>query len=421
MSAQTRQARIEFFQHRHRIFRVEIRQTARYKRRGCIFCDKPLDQVFRQSGKIIGKRAGLRFARIYQPAAQGLNRPHITHAGLFLDQRMGPCQGLDDIRIGDLLILRPFHHDVNRMRARELQIKSLGCGNRLLVVRHLVTQPVARFELEMQSGEHRQRHQPGNCNQAVMGSEPLGEIRAESFQAVDGFMAGFFCLHEVFFIAEQQDHQDRQQHDNRDEGQQGCQRRGDPECADHAGIGQRQRHEGDRRGDGGQHAGRTDGEDRMLDGGETVIPRPQSSADGKHHMHGVGEGDHHHQWRDHIDEGVEPQVGPAQQTHGPEHGESGAKRGDEHQLDPPEKGEAYQHAHQEARAVICKPVLAYGFADFQLHHRRARELHSQANRFQHAFGYLFDLSDGSGQPLLQNNILLQRQNDERELAPAVGP
>src|SRR5690606_17094999 len=120
--------------------------------------------------------------------------------------------------------------------------------------------------------------------------------------------------------------------------------------------------------------------------------------------------------RDDVDEQVEAEVEPADHTQRPQDSDDRTKDGDEGQRYTPEEQEGDERADKEAEAVVDVAVALDGISDLQLHHRRAGELHRQPGAFERLLGRLQNAADDRLGPALQDEIALERHDDQRKLA-----
>ena len=130
-------------------------------------------QVRWQNVDILLERARIRLAGFFrQPAPQRFDRPHIADAGLFLDDGMDV--GDDRKRVGrvERCARREFDQHVDRIGAGELCIDPAAGRHGLLLVGHLIGQPVTRIEIGIDQSQSAHESiargcRPSDCDHPV--------------------------------------------------------------------------------------------------------------------------------------------------------------------------------------------------------------------------------------------------------------
>ena len=209
----------------------------------------------------------------------------------------------------------------------------------------------------------------------------------------------------------------RQQGNKRDaddEGNDRGKRSGDAEGADQGRIRKQEGDEGGGGGGGCEHASRSDHENGIAGRFDAPVPLDQAVAHGDGELHGIGEAEHHDQ-RDHdVEEEIELEAEPAEQSERPDNGDDWRQRGDDHQREAPEKGIGDDRAEQESQQIVLEAIALHGVADLKLHHRRAGELHLQPGGPQFALRGVVDLLDHMVQPVALDDLAVERKQDEGE-------
>ena len=143
--------------------------------------------MLRQDVDILLERrdVGLAFL-LGEPAAQSLERPDIADPGLLLDDAVDGGDGVERILIVERFARRQFDQDVDRVGAGQLRVETPAGLDRLLLVRHLIRQPVPWIKIAV---EERKAGDDQNADGAVdegMADHPLGDPATDRPQHVDG-------------------------------------------------------------------------------------------------------------------------------------------------------------------------------------------------------------------------------------------
>ena len=128
--------------------------------------------MFRQHVDILLQDADAWFASLDEPPAQCLEGPDVADAGLFLENRMNLGDDFEGFRRVERCTARKFDQHIDRIGAGELGVETVACGNRLLLVRHLIGEPVPRLKAsidEAKPGDDKEAGQtvkPGTADHA---------------------------------------------------------------------------------------------------------------------------------------------------------------------------------------------------------------------------------------------------------------
>jgi hypothetical protein len=165
-----------------------------------------------------------------------------------------------------------------------------------------------------------------------------------------------------------------------------------------------------------QHAGRADDADRKAYGFALGITLAQANADGRHHLHAVGETHHHHQRRHDIQEQVELDPQQAEEAQRPQHRQDGRQRCQQHQRYTLEEDDGDDGAEQQAQAVVDDLVALHSVADLELHHRRAGQMRLEAGAGQLLAQQRVDAADDLLGALLLYRGAVEGKHRQRQLA-----
>ena len=237
--------------------------------------------IFLQRRDIVG--AGL----FGEPAPQGLQRPDVADAGRRLHGRVHVGDGLQRLRRIERFTLGEVDQHVDRIGAGQLGIEPVARGDRLLLVRHLVGEPVARLQMGVDDAKRADEQHRDQAEQAGPAHHAHRDPVAEIAQRLHAGIGALELDRKELFVAHEQHAEHRHQRQHREQRDDG---RGKPrlaEFADQVGVGELQRDEGNAGGAVGQHAGRPDHEHGVLERGILVLPGDQPVARGECQLHRV--------------------------------------------------------------------------------------------------------------------------------------
>ncbi len=138
--------------------RIDVGQPPRHQHGVLLLGDEAAHQVLGQDADVLLHRLDPVVARLVQPAAQALHRPHVAEAGLLLQRVVHLGDDLDRHRREQRRAVVPFDHDVHGIGAGELLVDAARGIERLLAVGHLVGEPVARGQIDEGRREQPKQH-----------------------------------------------------------------------------------------------------------------------------------------------------------------------------------------------------------------------------------------------------------------------
>ncbi len=107
---------------------------------------------------------------------------------------------------------------MHRVGARELLVQPAGGRQRLLPIRHLIREPIARLELGMREREQGEECKADEGVEARMAHHPIDNPADEFAQPIHQGIRGRVILGESPLIADEEDGEQGQDDDDRDEG-----------------------------------------------------------------------------------------------------------------------------------------------------------------------------------------------------------
>ena len=158
--AQIVQRRIELIDDRQNLAGVNIRQAPGHQHGFFILGDEAAHQMGGQQADVFLDRLNPLITGIHQPAAQTVERPDIAQpSGLFnRGVRIGDNPERFGIIEGSPIL--PLDHHVDWVGAGQLLIEPAGGFQRLLAVRHLIGEAIARRQRQMRKPEQNAERQP---------------------------------------------------------------------------------------------------------------------------------------------------------------------------------------------------------------------------------------------------------------------
>ncbi len=223
-------------------------------------------------------------------------------------------------------------------------------------------------------------------------------------------------LGELGLVADQEHPHQRQHQHHRHEGDADREPARHAERADQRRLREQQGAERQQRRGVRQHARRPDhahGEPHRLALGVALA---QADADGRDHLHAVGEAHHHHERRHDVEEQVELDPEPAQQAQRPQHRQHRRQRRQQHQRHALEEDDGDDGAEQQAETVVDDLVALHRVADLELHHRRAGQMRPQPGAGQLLAQGVVDAGDDLLGALLLHRGPVEGQHGQRQLA-----
>ena len=139
-----------------------------------------------------------------QPAAQTFQRPDVAEPGLRLQRAMRGADHRHHLGRKQRAAVLPLDHDVRRIGAGQLAVEPAGGFQRLLAVRHLIGEPVARLQGEMrraepdEQGEADQRESPRPVH------DPVDNGANQPAEPIHGGIGGRACLRQARLVADEQ-------------------------------------------------------------------------------------------------------------------------------------------------------------------------------------------------------------------------
>ena len=266
-----------------------------------------------------------------EPAAQRLQRPDVADAGLGFDHRVNVGDRLQRLRRIERRALGEFDQNVDRIGAGQLGVEAPARRHRLLLVRHLIGEPVARLEMGIDQRQAADKDHRDQAEQAGPADHAHRDPVAEIAQRLDPGVGALEFDREDLFVADQQHPEHRHQREHRDQRDHGGGKSRLAEFADQVGIRELQGNERDAGGAVGEHAGRPDHQHRVPERGVFVLARDQAVARREGQLHRVREADHHDQRRHHVQEHVEAEIGPSEHAEREQDRDHRRERGDDHE------------------------------------------------------------------------------------------
>ena len=166
----------------------------------------------------------------------------------------------------------------------------------------------------------------------------------------------------------------------------------------------------------GEHAGRTDDQDRLTERVALAFAAQNVLARGESELHRIGKADHHDERRHHVEEHIEPEAEPAQRAEREHDGNQRRAGGDHHERDAPEEYDGDEASDGETERVINEPVALHGVAQLELDHRDAGQSRLQPRAGEVVVDDLADFADHGGQGVAADRRRLERENHQRQLA-----
>ena len=355
-------------------------------------------------------------ARLPEPATQALERPDVAEARLLLQDLVRLGDDLERSRREQPFAGLPFDHDVHGVGAGQLLVDALRRAQRLLAVRHLVGQAIARLELQIGPAAHDERderHQRGRHRPMHHAIDDPADQPAEPIHQPVG---GSLVPGELALLAHQEQPQQRQHQDHRNERDADGQASRHAERADQPRLRHQQRQERQQRGAVRQHAGGPHHAHGEAHGLGFAVALAQANADRRHHLHAVGKAHHHDERRHDVEEQIEANAEPAEQPQRPQHRQHRRQGGEQHQRHALEEDHGNGGAEQQPQAVVDDLVALHGVAYLELHDRRARQVRLEPDRRQLLLQVAGDAADHLLGAFGLHHLAVERDHGQRQLA-----
>src|SRR5437762_6568169 len=166
----------------------------------------------------------------------------------------------------------------------------------------------------------------------------------------------------------------------------------------------------------GEHAGRPDHQNGVPERSIFILTRDQAVARRERQLHGIREADHHDQWRHHVQEHVEVEIGPPKAAEREQNRDHRREGSDNHEGYLAEEDDGDDAAGQNSQDVVSQSIALDGVANFQLHYRNAREFGIEAASRKIVSHQLANFADRRAKFVACDNFGFERQNDQRQRA-----
>ena len=125
---------------------VDVGQPRRHQSRVLVLGNEASRQVLRQQTNVFLHRLDAGVTGLRQPAPQTIKRPHVAETSLLLQHRLCLPDHVERRLVEQVVAAIPLDHDVDGVGTGQLLVELAGRGERLLPIRHLIGQPVARLQ-----------------------------------------------------------------------------------------------------------------------------------------------------------------------------------------------------------------------------------------------------------------------------------
>src|ERR1700733_6330948 len=312
--------------------------------------------------------------------------------------------------------LREFDQDVDCIGAGQFGVETATCGDRLLLVRYLVCQTIARFESGVDDSEAADEQHRNEAEQAGAADHSHRDPVTEIPQHLHASVGALEFDGKDLFIAHEQHAEYRHQRQYRDQRDDGCGQPRFAEFSDQVGIRKLKRNERDSSRAMRQYASRPHDHHGIAESRVLVLPRNQAVTRRKGKLHRIRKADHHDQRRHQVQKHIGSEIRPAENAERQQNSDNRRERRHHHERYLAEENDGDDTAGQNAENVVGQTVALDRVADFELHHRNAGQFNVQAGVPEVLLHQLSDVADGFGELVARNHLRFKREHDQRQRA-----